>query len=265
MALSYLLLLALAAQAGASPPKPVERENWLIPGDVPIDVVRAHKGGVVGYELQVTEVGEPSACTITLSSGLPSLDKAACSALLERASFQPARDDQGRPIASVYRSKATFEPPVVDAKAREGPSLSITRITLNPDGSLVECGQEGDQPEPMSIKDCEQVLQSPKGAFFKEMAGSHKVFRIATAWTPPMYRARPALKSWGERLAYRIDEEIMNTEKLKFSCVTSKSDGRADLLGEGCVDQEKASPADIRRRHPGIVIRNEVAIFGVRR
>lgn len=255
----------IAAQMAAAPLKPIERENWLSPDDVPIEVLRKRKGGVVGYELQVGGNGKPTSCQITETSGLPALDQATCSALMERATFQPARDSEGKTVASAYRSEATFEPPVVDAKAHEGPRLTITRLTLNPDGSLVECGQEGDNPEPISVKECEKILQSERGAFFKQMAATHGVFRVANAWTPPMYKARPALSSWGERLAYRVDQEILNSRKLTFSCYTSHADGRVDLLGEGCVNMEKASKSDIRRGHPGIIIRWERAIFAVKR
>ena len=261
-----VLSFAALAQAVPSPPKAIEREGWFSPDDVPLDVTKAHKGGTVGYELKVGETGKPTDCKVTLSSGFPGLDAATCAALMERASFQPATDVQGKSVASSYRSRATFEPPVIDKKIHEGPSLFVTRLTLNPDGSLVECGTEGDDPDPITVKACERILQGEKGAFFKELSSTHSVFRIANAWTPPMYRPRPALRSWGERLAYRTDIEVFNPDKLNATpCYTLQSDGRADLLGKPCDGKQPATKADIRRAHPGITFRWESAIFAVKR
>lgn len=262
----FMLGLAVVTQATASPPKALDREEWFSPDDVPLDVTKARKGGTVGYEIQVNETEKPTSCKVTQSSGFASLDSAACAALMERASFQPANDAQGKAVASVYRSRATFEAPVVDKTVHEGPRLLITRLTLSTDGSLVECGTEGDDPEPITMKACERILQGSSGTYFKQLASTYTVFRIATAWTPPMYKPRPALRSWGERLAYRADVEIFDPYKLTVTpCYTVQSDGRADLLGKPCEGKDVATKADKRRAHPGITLRSENAIFAVKR
>lgn len=228
MLTSALIAVSVAAQI---PPKPIEREYWFEQGDVPADVLRARKGGVVGFEIQVGESGKPTSCRVTVTSGFPSLDEATCAAVMSRANFEPARNEQGGPMLGAYRSKVTWQPPIIDKKVHEGPTLLVTRLTLNPDGTLVECGTEGDDPDPVTSRDCERILKGEKGPYLKEMAARYSTFRIASARTPPMYQPRPALKSWGDRLAYRSEVEVMNTEKVTFSCFASKSDGRADVLG----------------------------------
>lgn len=264
MITTLIVSFAALVQAAGTPPKAIEREGWFSSDDVPLDVTRARKGGTVGYELQVTEAGKLAGCKVTQSSGLPSLDAVVCPILTARASFQPARDGDGKAIASIYRSKATFEPPV-DLGVSKGPTLIVTRLTLGLDGSLLDCAREGDLSEPLRPRECQDIMRSPKGDFFKELAPKYRVFRLVTTFTPPTSGRPSASRAWGDRLAYRRSEHIIHFALPQTACHVAKVDGRADLLGDGCGGNPKASHGDLRWKQSGNVARTEAAIFAVKR
>lgn len=71
--------------------------------DYPVEAVDAEQEGRVGIRVQVDPQGRVSSCTVASSSGSPSLDKASCALVTERARYQPARDAQGRGKASIER------------------------------------------------------------------------------------------------------------------------------------------------------------------
>lgn len=52
--------------------------------------------------------GEVTACTIIDSSGNDELDNAACNAIIRRARFTPARDENGNAAPSSYSNKVRW-------------------------------------------------------------------------------------------------------------------------------------------------------------
>jgi TonB family protein len=68
--------------------------------DYPAAALAKGEQGTVEARLSIDETGRVSGCTILQSSGSRSLDDATCSILERRARFYPARDSQGRAIAS---------------------------------------------------------------------------------------------------------------------------------------------------------------------
>lgn len=72
------------------------------PDDYPLDAWRADEEGRVEYKLTVDPEGSPTSCNIVVSSGSAALDKASCAVVMERAKFDPARDEAGDPIEGVY-------------------------------------------------------------------------------------------------------------------------------------------------------------------
>lgn len=73
----------------------------IVHADYPRAAVRARAEGTVVTRLNVGADGRVSSCTVTRSSGSPDLDSTTCRLIQQRFRFTPARDDQGRPIASV--------------------------------------------------------------------------------------------------------------------------------------------------------------------
>lgn len=69
--------------------------------DYPREAVRLHQSGKVYIRFAVGADGRVSQCTVTRSSGSPSLDNATCSLILRRFRYEPSRDAAGRPHGDV--------------------------------------------------------------------------------------------------------------------------------------------------------------------
>jgi TonB family protein len=83
--------------------------TWLVSSDYPVGARFMGEQGIVNFRLSVDETGKPSACHIQQSSRPPEFDKAVCSAMMRRAHFIPALDEDGKPLASYFRGTAVFK------------------------------------------------------------------------------------------------------------------------------------------------------------
>jgi TonB family protein len=79
---------------------PVE---WFGPDQYPIDAFKGQRQGRVVADISVDLTGVAKGCTIEVSSGTTSLDKATCDTALAHASFNSATDCNGKPITSIYK------------------------------------------------------------------------------------------------------------------------------------------------------------------
>ncbi len=73
-------------------------------GDYPISAKIARREGVTGFQLIISESGEPTDCLITRSSGYAELDIQTCDSLLARAVFTPATGSEGQNMEDTYNS-----------------------------------------------------------------------------------------------------------------------------------------------------------------
>jgi protein TonB len=73
----------------------------IVHADYPRSAVRERIGGTVITRLAIGPDGRVSDCTIRRSSGSADLDHTTCRLIIQRFRFDPARDRDGRPIASV--------------------------------------------------------------------------------------------------------------------------------------------------------------------
>lgn len=67
--------------------------------DYPQDAIRNEEQGTTSFRLDVGSNGRVTNCSVTGSSGSPSLDRTTCRLLTSRARFTPARDNLGRPTS----------------------------------------------------------------------------------------------------------------------------------------------------------------------
>lgn len=98
-----LASLAFAAQPAPGPPPPPGRNyiyTYFSMADYPADARRRHQQGIVRFAITIGLDGHVADCRILGSSGVPSLDEATCRIVRERVRYLPARDSQGRPVAS---------------------------------------------------------------------------------------------------------------------------------------------------------------------
>lgn len=84
---------------------------WITDGDYPQQAIAARQRGIVNFRLSVDETGKPTACHIQQSTSAKDFDAAVCASLMRRAKVRPALDENGKPIASFYRSNVVFDMP----------------------------------------------------------------------------------------------------------------------------------------------------------
>lgn len=98
-------LLACAEEARNALPEPERLQraslaSYFSSNDYPMSAVDAREQGTVRFWIEVSAEGRVTECHIVQSSGSAALDAATCRVMRERARYTPARDANGRPVAS---------------------------------------------------------------------------------------------------------------------------------------------------------------------
>lgn len=88
-----------------------DRASWITNADYPASAIRAEEQGRVGISVQVGSDGRVTGCSVTATSGSPTLDAATCRLYRQRARFTPARDDAGNPVTASYSDRIRWELP----------------------------------------------------------------------------------------------------------------------------------------------------------
>lgn len=105
---------ALLSEAGrplsseASPPVPIDSDDWLRNKDYPAYLARARMEGVLTARLTVSKTGKTSSCFVVESNKPQLFDDAVCLGLMRRARFEPALDASGEPVPSYFFYTVTF-------------------------------------------------------------------------------------------------------------------------------------------------------------
>jgi len=129
--------------------------GWITATDYPADAMARHEQGGTGFILSIDIRGEVTGCTVNASSGSPTLDRATCDLLRQRARFAPALDGEGKPVAGTYASRANWQLPLLGyaphppvprnsyrwitamdypAAALKNKDMGVTGFTLDVDG-----------------------------------------------------------------------------------------------------------------------------------
>lgn len=85
--------------------------KWMVSSDYPVKMLQAGQPAFVDFRLSVGADGKPTACHIQATTRPKEFDDAVCQSLMRRASFLPALDAGGQPIASWWRSRVRFQLP----------------------------------------------------------------------------------------------------------------------------------------------------------
>lgn len=83
-------------------------EGWLPQGMIPFTEFEKFLGGANQVRLLVGADGKPTSCLVRTPTLSESLNRRICSILMEKATFQPAKDADGQPIASVWFGDPRF-------------------------------------------------------------------------------------------------------------------------------------------------------------
>ncbi len=98
--------------------------------------------GVTRVVIKVEANGRPVACTVAKSSGSNRLDEQSCKSFLERARFEPARDDAGLAVPGVYRGPVIFElRPLNDRISKDATYVGYSvSVSFDKAGNVDKCG-----------------------------------------------------------------------------------------------------------------------------
>jgi TonB family protein len=76
--------------------------------DYPMDALRDGASGKVFVRLQINAAGKVESCKVVVSGGHHALDRTTCDIARRRASFHPAIDSEGRPVAAPFVTAVTW-------------------------------------------------------------------------------------------------------------------------------------------------------------
>lgn len=144
-----MLALAGALAAPAAAAELIERRRGPSPvgpligaNDYPPAAIRAGAEGRAVASLEIDAAGRVTSCAVTASSGNADLDAATCRAA-QRATWRPALDDAGRPVASTYTLPVRWALPKMDAPvevAAMPPNVTVAvELKVGTDGRIASC------------------------------------------------------------------------------------------------------------------------------
>lgn len=140
--LAGMFLLAVAALAASEPtevraPEPIKPEGWIRYTDYPDDALRQGQVGMTWFDVLIDDAGQPFGCKTVSSSEVKSLDEVSCRLMMQRAHFQPARDQFGTVVPSVFRRSANW---TLDGNGRRSAPPVDLLLTVNkiPEGTKPE-------------------------------------------------------------------------------------------------------------------------------
>jgi protein TonB len=111
MTASFFRAAVLMAMVFAGAPAHGADKSWQTTTDYPAKALREHREGTTYFTVTVGTDGRAKDCVVTKSSGSTDLDKAACKIIVKRARFNPATDDQGKPIEKPYSNSVNWKIP----------------------------------------------------------------------------------------------------------------------------------------------------------
>ena len=127
------VILGALAIAAAEPQKAdpkMDPAKWVRARDLP---AISSDAAVTTFDLTIDEKGKPVGCAIIVSSGRDDLDQAVCSAVLKRARFTPASDENGVKLYSVRRDRVIWMPNVRKGNSSyDAADLVVTSPELQP-------------------------------------------------------------------------------------------------------------------------------------
>lgn len=119
--------------------------------DYPVESWRNNEEGLVTYRIDIDATGKATDCTIIESSGYPALDAKTCEVVMERATFSPAFEAEGKPVAGSLERSYDWR--------KRGPDMPEMQVVFeylhDENGRSSDCKflkLEGDIPETLRME-----------------------------------------------------------------------------------------------------------------
>ena len=260
-----LLATAMAAAAAAQPvPKPIGPPSaWVRAADYPPAAILAGEEGIVGFRLGVDEQGRTVACTITQSSGSALLDGTTCRLMTLRARFQPAKDAEGKAVASAFQSRTKW---VIPQFRPPSPGLLVTTVSVSPNGTVEKCTAQasGDVPPMAEDMSCHALAQPAQALMLKSQAVTYKTLRSAIAVSVGARKYTIDGSGWGTLILRRAHEMEMSPTGKPLRCTAIASVG-GNLADDPCVRLRKLMTVPASAEKPAHVMSFDTVIYGEKR
>lgn len=180
----FLLFSPFAASLAITPSSmilamPVDVGQWVDSDDYPPEAIRENLSATISYRLVVTPSGRAQSCQVTKKTRVNVLSVRTCATLLMRSRFQPALDEEGAPIYSIYKSKyvwiipgSRYQTPkptpdisvtVSELPSRFGEYAEVDVVILfDQSGRISKCTVDpNDMPSVLDDLACRQALTLP--------------------------------------------------------------------------------------------------------
>lgn len=138
---------ALAAGGNAKPPVPLANPgDWVSSSDYPPAALRSQLEGVSKIILTIDPNGIVENCRISVSSGSSELDAATCRLITERARFDPARNNRGKPVTGSWAKSVRWQiPRDGDEEQQLQSGMTIHSFLVLVDGIMSDCRVEASE------------------------------------------------------------------------------------------------------------------------
>lgn len=107
--IAYALLFMSAAAALAMPTKPkplVAPEQWFEASNFS----GVERAATTTFDISIDGEGRAFGCKVVVRSGVDSIDRRVCEAVIAKAKFRPAKDVLGNAVPSVIRERLVWKP-----------------------------------------------------------------------------------------------------------------------------------------------------------
>ncbi len=155
-----MFLLAMAVAVAVSAPLPRDRANWITDNDYPKSAYSAGEQGRVTVVVSVDETGEPQVCTVRATTAPATLAKLSCTLLIQRAHFEPARDERGKAVAGEFVQGLQWSLPTPRVL---GDSGYVTKFEIGDSGNITSCSVQGVGGQSLDMQTasmCDQLRSS---------------------------------------------------------------------------------------------------------
>jgi TonB family protein len=108
LALATAVCMSTTAANGQPTPAIALTDHIIRAEDYPRQSIRLNEQGTVGVAFTINTVGTVTECSVTISSGMPRLDEAACAMVIQRWRYKPATEN-GMPTLQYTTANIVFQ------------------------------------------------------------------------------------------------------------------------------------------------------------
>lgn len=253
------VIIPIPVGAPRSDPRPINPGSLIGNADYPSEALRANEEGTVTFRLAVDAEGRATDCTILTSSRSATLDSATCRLMVRRSRFEPARGEDGKPVASSFVSRIRWALPKVTVPT---PGLIATIVDISPTGAILSCRAvaRGMVPESTTANACKEAASPGLSGMLAGAASANRRINLVRTVSEGAQSFPLVPSDWGTVLSRRSVDLAYSAGGALVSCEPRLSVGLGPDL---C--RQFGSPPTGAAQPPTRRITVDVAVLGTPR